>query len=243
MSANFLNKEGACAGIDLHTFVTIGPFGAPIPLPLQGHAIAVSHSWASRSWRIAHSVTTDASPVLQNNWAAMLVPHVPLATAPPHPAEAAVLVAIIAASSAAPQLSAHKVTAEGQALCTAISGLFGLNLDCSDMPALSYDINPNSVMTQPTLGDYIGAIISTALSCAVSYAQSYAMGKMAPTDAKPGVGAGEIVRNLNHGNVFSVASAVATTLLDIITGDPVANTIGLISGVAQRAADGEPLLG
>jgi hypothetical protein len=70
-------------------------------------------------------------------------------------------------------MSVHSVTGEGQALLTALTGFFGLNLDCG-LPSLpsGFDFNANSVKTTPTLGDYaaavIGAILSSVWSAALS---------------------------------------------------------------------------
>lgn len=223
MSANFLDNSGDCAGTDLHTFVTIGPLGAPVPIPFAPHAVGVSHAWASRAWRIAHTVTTTGSPVLQNNWALLLIPHAPMIGAPPHPAEGAMIASIVLGSSIAPQLTAHKVTGEGQPLFTEISGCLGLNVDCSDLPMVSADLNLNTVMTTPTLGDYIGAIVSGALSA------FYGM--------IPG----------------GIPLAMIQNLLDFVNaelgdywswaGDPYAIAISNIAAAIQRAVDGEPALG
>ena len=94
----------------------------------------------------------------------LLVPHVFVPAGPPHPIEGVNLAAIVLTSSAAPVMSVHSVTGEGTALCTALLGCVGLNLDCGDIPSESGDINANSVMTSPTLGDYVAAVIATVLN-------------------------------------------------------------------------------
>jgi hypothetical protein len=246
MSANFLDTSGNCAGIDGHTYFAIGPAGVPLPMPLVPHIIAWKHSWKSRDWRIAKTVTTGGNPVLQGNWAMIFVVHVPIPVAAPHAIEAVQLAGIIMAGSAAPQLTAHKVTAQENPLLTEISGTFGLNLDCADFLALSKDFNANTVMTQPTLGDYLAAIISTALSFLYAWASNKVIGgthpvpdKIAPNIAKQALE--KILLNIAKQAVGGLGVAILQNLLDMITADPTANAISKISQLVQRLVDGEPV--
>ena len=102
MSANLLDTSGSCTGTDFHMYFGMGPLGAPVPVPLAPHIVFWKHAWESREWRIATTVTTCGNPVLQSNWAMMLVVHVPLVPMPAHPIEAIQLLSIIAAGSATP---------------------------------------------------------------------------------------------------------------------------------------------
>jgi hypothetical protein len=243
MSANFLNKSGVCAGVDAHTFVMVGPLGAPLPVPLIPHVVADAHFFQSREWRIAHSVTTDHWAVLQSNWAMIVVSHV-FITPPglPHPAgEPVMLAAIIATSSAAPQLTAHSVTAEGGALCTEIISALGANLDCSDFPAicLSADLNLSTVKTSPTLGDYVSAIVSAWFSIGYSWVPGAPIGKKWP---------GKNLLELVKQALASLTVALLQTVLDILNavlsdlsswpGDPVAVGIGKLAALIQVLIDG-----
>jgi hypothetical protein len=149
MSSNFLDTSGLMTGGDVHT-----GFGAPMP-----YGVGSTHFLVSRFWRIAGSVKTDNWKVLQSNWAMLTVLHIPPVLVTPE------LPVIVITSSSAPQLSAHSVTAQGQAMLTAIVGAFGLNLDCGTVPTpTGIDLNINSVVTTPSPGDYAAAIVSASLS-------------------------------------------------------------------------------
>jgi hypothetical protein len=229
--------------------------GAPVPLPLVPHGIYWKHSLKSRDWRIAKTVTTCGNPVLQSNWAMLFVVHVPMPVAAPHALEIAQIAGIIAAGSATPQLTAHKVTAQGGPLCTAISGSFGLNLDCGDFISFSKDTNANTVMTQPTLGDYVAAILSTGFSFLYAWGLSKLIGKAFPVPDKIAKDITQkalemIILNLVRQAQASVAVAVVQTLLDLVNakaedgswaGDPGAVAISKGTAVVQKLVDGEPL--
>ncbi len=162
MSANFLNTSGGFAGVDFHVFIALGPEGVPVPTPEQPHIVGARHKDHSREWRIARTVTTDGNPVFRSGWAMMDVEHIPVTPLPPHPLELVWIVAVIATSSSQPPLAVHEVTGEGLPLLTEIDGFTGYNVDCSEVPVPSIDINLNSVRTTPTLGDIIAAILGAA---------------------------------------------------------------------------------
>jgi len=251
MSSNFLDTSGSCTGLDAHLFIALGALGVPVPCPMVPHIVFWKHSWTSRDWRIATSVTTRGNPVLQNNWAMMCVLHVPIPVSVPHPIEAVQILSIIAAASAAPQLTAHKVTGQGSALCTAISGSFGLNLDCGDFIAFSSDTNMNTVMTQPTLGDFVAAVLSTGLNFLYAWGVSNRIGKKFPTDKTPLVREVEkYMLNVVKNALASVSVALAQSVADLINskaddgswaGDPCAVGISKGTTVVQKLIDGEKL--
>ncbi len=240
MSANFLDKSGLAAGIDAHMYFTVAPPPAPpvpVPVPMLPHSVGSAHFAMSRSWRIAHSVTTDGWAVLQSSWAMILVPHGPLTGAPPHPAAEIVnIAAIILTSSAAPQLTAHSVSGEGGALCTAILGCWGLNLDCGDAPVFgaSHDLNLNSVKTSPTLGDYVAALLSAVLNMLYSW-------KVGDLISKNVTALGMFEKIFMQALAMLGISTVQT-VLDAINSlccvnDPVALVIGWVTGLVQGAID------
>jgi hypothetical protein len=236
MSANFLDKSGLTAGIDLHTYFTDSPPPATaVPFPLEHtiHSVACAHWWPSKFWRIAHSVTTDNWATLQSGWSMLLVPHAPTTAAPPHPVEGINIAAIILTSSAAPIMSVSSVTGEGTALCTALVSCVGLNLDCGDVPSGSGDVNLNSVKTSPSLGDYLAAIVGTVLNMLFTWKVGGAISKELERD-----GLAKIEQDL-----FGMGLALVQTVLDALNSicsfinDPVAAVIGLVSSLAQKGAD------
>jgi hypothetical protein len=237
MLANFLDTSGHCWGFDPHQYIALGPEGIPLPIPLKPHFITAKHNGDSRTWRIARTVTTDGNPVLQGNWAMILVAHFSIPVPEPHPLETVMIAVIIGASSAAPQLTVHAVTGENNPLLTEISGSDGLNLDCGDLPALSYDYNANTVMTTPSLGDYLGALVSAIGSYYYSWAGSKEIGLLLDPVKK-------LLKNL----LATVAVAYLQTLLDYVNyllsetndyaGDPIAVELGKIATALQGWIDG-----
>jgi hypothetical protein len=175
----------------------------------------------------------------------ILVPHGPLTGAPPHPAAEIVnIAAILLSSSAAPQLSAHSVTGEGTALCTALLGCYGLNLDCGDAPVFgaSHDLNLNSVKTSPTLGDYLAAVFSAVMSMCYSWATAYMIADKIKV-------AGQAFAEIVAQSLASLDLSIVQTLLDFLNavlgdvsswiGDPIAVVVGKIAGIIQGKADGD----
>ncbi len=237
MSANFLDKSGLAQGVDLHTYFMPGPPPAtavPVPLEKTPHGVGSGHFAPSKFWRIAHSVTTDNWATLQSGWGMLLVPHVPMTGAPPHPAvEPINLAAIIATSSVAPIMSVSSVTGEGTALCTALLFCVGANLDCGDVPSGSADLNLNSVKTSPSLGDYLAAIVGTALNMLFSWKFGKWLGNELEKD-----GLAKIEQDL-----FAMGLSSVQTVLDALNSicsfinDPVAAVIGLVSSLVQKGVD------
>jgi hypothetical protein len=221
MSANFLDVSGAGVGVDNHLYVTAkGP--VPVPVPKTPHLVGSKHAWGSKTWRIAKTVTTCGRPVLQSSWAMLVVPHLPLTVQPPHPlAEGINIAAIVLTSSSTPLMSVHSVTGEGLALETAVYGLFGINIDCGDipLPGAMADFNGNTVKTSPTLGDYLSSLF--AAFCAVGYA--WAVGAIISDKINP---AGELAKILER-SLASLGVAIVQTLLDILAAavSPLADSI------------------
>lgn len=225
MSSNLLNKSGVMAGIDFHTYITIGPLGVPVPVPFCPHVVGGAHFLISRLWRIAFTVTTDGWATLQNNWALMVFTHVPEPAGPPHPTEGANIAIIVITSSSAPQLSAHSVTVEKQAVLTAIYSAFGLNLDCGTVPSpTGVDLNLNTVVTTPTLGDYLSAVLGALLSSAYGTVTGAVFG------GESGIGLA-ILQNLADGLYSN--HELASFLLD-----PPQWVINKLTGLLQGWVDG-----
>jgi hypothetical protein len=213
LSSNFLDISGHFAGVDLHVYYT--PAGVPVP---NVHVVEQLHL-LGRPWRIVLSVTTGHCPVLQSNWAMLVVPHVPIPI-PPHPvAEGVNLATIILTASSAPQLSAHSVTGKGEALLTAIVSAFGANSDCGiQIAPTNVDVNLNSVKTTPSMGDYYAAATGMLLNGLYN--------------AATGV--------LNIPNPGSIGIAISQNLFDI-TGipilDPYTWVINKITSLVQTVVD------
>lgn len=161
MSSNFLNMSGAFAGVDRHLYLSlVPPSPIPVPVPFVTHIVGQIHP-VCLPMKVASSVTTDATPVVQKGWEMRLIPHIFIPPAPPHPAELVNLAAIILLSTSAPKLAASTVKGEGSPLLVEELDAFGINLDCADAwLGFGADINFNTVKTTPTLMDYIKATIA-----------------------------------------------------------------------------------
>jgi len=176
MSVCFYDGRGGMTGVDVHIFLLAGPgplavTGIPIPV---GHAVGFWSfgTWAGTVWKMARTVTSDGHAMIQDGYDWYVVPHAPMA-APPAAAEAAKLTGIMISSRSSAWMSVHSVRAQGGPLATCFDGMAGLNANCWEW-GLSLPtgvvVNPNSVVTSPTLGDYLGAVASLALANAIGVA-------------------------------------------------------------------------
>jgi len=147
----------------MHLYLALGvPPIIPVPSVVP-HYVEQIHPIGPASKKVP-SVTTSAAEVLQKGFKMMLVPHIPLTCLPPHPTEWVNLARIWIMGTSEPKLSASTVHGQGAPLLVEDFEAVGVNLDCSDTwLGFGADINPNTVKTTPTLGDYAFAIIWTAL--------------------------------------------------------------------------------
>lgn len=164
MSANFMKETAAMLGIDLHDYITI----ASVPVPAI-HLVPVYSlgSPLDEADQKTSTVTMEGALVLKGGATRICTLHipVPLPPVPPEPIlEAINLAAIIAESEAVMEMAAHKVTAQGAPLATTLYRTFGAIRDCGDPVGVGYTCHPNSVTTQPTVGDYLGALAGTLAS-------------------------------------------------------------------------------
>ena len=176
MSVCFYDGIGGMTGVDVHTFYVSAPPPAPptgVPIP-AGHAVGFWSFgvWPGSVWKLANKVTSDGHPMIQDGYSSYAVPHTPLAF-PPGPAEGPKLAQIIVTSSSNAWMSVHSVRAQGGPLATCLGGMAGLNANCWEwglsLPTGAV-LNPNSVITSPTLGDYLGAVAGLALANAIGSA-------------------------------------------------------------------------
>jgi hypothetical protein len=180
MASNFYNMHGLMHGIDPHDYMAFPAI--PMPMP---YVVGVPFMWLdSTPQKIARTVTTNGARALCGGYTNMLVPHVPIPLAPPGPGEVAILACVIAASGTKAQLSAHKVTHQGEALAVCVKAMIGLNVNCGDpfdVPT-GLVLNLNSVETLPTAGDYAGAIAGYIVDAALGWALGAAGKKLTDED-------------------------------------------------------------
>ena len=135
-----------------------------------------------------------------------------------------------------------------------MSGSTGLNLDCGDVPSPSKDVNMNTVMTQPTPGDYAAAVLSAALSFLYAWGLNKLPSKFFPNAEKiadnvVGKALEEILLTIIKQAAVSISVALAQTIGDMINsraddgswwGDPGAIGTGKVTAAVQKLIDGEP---
>ena len=166
MSVCFYNNHGIMGGMDVHTYITVGPKGIPVPVKAV-HLVGTLTAGpsADRSKR-TYTVHADGVPMIELGFANSPVPHVPLTALPPHPTEALNLLVIHAASSSKTVMGVASVTGEGTALATCVSGFLGANSNCG--PGVGEVLNPCSVITSPSATDYAMAAVDFTFNAAVS---------------------------------------------------------------------------
>jgi hypothetical protein len=166
MTACFYDKRGGMVGIDNHLFLERGPGPLAvigIPRPSSVHIVWAANWWASND-KYAATVTSDGNLMVQGDFQIQWVPHVPIDAAKGALLEIGMLAAIIANSESKPFLTKFNVHGNGAPLACCLAWFVGLNLNCEGYGAL---LNPNSVVTTPTLGDFAAAIAAFALNMAI----------------------------------------------------------------------------
>jgi hypothetical protein len=163
MSVCFYNNAGTMNGLDPHEyFALVPPNLGPTPA-FTVYVVSAPFSWFSATfWKRTGTVRSDRFPMLQGGFDLYQITHIPVPILPPHLAQVFKNAEIIAESGSKAQMQVHSVTGEGSALATCVDGAVGVNMNCIYF-GLSAPIgrvmNPNSVITQPTKGDYWGAIV------------------------------------------------------------------------------------
>ncbi|MEP7120951.1 MAG: hypothetical protein ABJE95_08585 [Byssovorax sp.] len=216
MSVNFYSRAGIMLGLEIHGY-------KPTP-PLWGHVTCVPLSWLAinPSTRTA-SVSSQSSSMVQAGLELCLIVHgtLPPPSAVMFPVQYAKIVLI---SSSVAYLSVHKVTGEGAQLACCVSGCFGLNANCNDPIDLPDGgvYQPNTVQTEPTLGDYVAAVIGYALDAILAVIVS-ALGDL----FAGALGLGEIGQAI----VEAIVEVVLQTILRFVPQIPGIDSIPIFPGI------------
>ncbi len=178
MAANFYNASGVMIGLDFHSYWAV----PGVLSPLWPHVVGAPFSWliSDKATRLA-KVTSNGKPMCQATMDLDGVPHVPLPIVPPHVAEAVQLGGVVIGSGSKAVLAVASVTGQGKPLAVCVEGAFGLNLNCQEGWKLPTGIvlQSNSVMTQPTAGDYACAVLDVLLDNLLSKVSSHLSKKLA----------------------------------------------------------------
>lgn len=178
MSVAFYNERGFVIGVDFH------PGCLPAAAATRGFCLvsAPFGQLACTAGKKIQGVTFDSHPSIQAGFDLYLVAHCP----------SDLRVDLCSGSKAV--MNVHKVTIKKEKAAVCLESCVGLNMDCNepvDLPTGGV-INPNSVVTQPTTGDYVGSLANAALDSAISWG----LGKAAK-------GAGELAKRFGEvGEMF-----------------------------------------
>jgi hypothetical protein len=176
MASNFYNLTGVMIGVDIHKYVMF-----PAVPSFNAHVVGTPFRWLTPTpHKIGRSVSMNGSSCLRGGYSNMLVNHSPIPLPPPSPLEVPLLALVILSSGTKAQLTAHKVTHKGDALAVCVESMIGVNVNCGDpfdMPT-GMVLNVNSVETQPTAGDYVGAVAGYILDAALGWALGEAGGEL-----------------------------------------------------------------
>ncbi|EYF02069.1 hypothetical protein [Chondromyces apiculatus] len=174
MSVNFHNDMGLMVSVDIHKYT-------PLP-PVWPHVVMAFFFWPPSLWtKRVSSVTSMTNKMTKGGLDLYLVPHIPfLGPAPGAAAFWPELGKIIISSGTKAQLAVHSVTGEKDKLACCISGMVGANVNCNDPIDLpnGLTLQFNTVVTQPTPGDYVGALVGYAVDAAISFGVGKALEKV-----------------------------------------------------------------
>lgn len=179
MSVCFTNEAGAMVGLDLHTFYGDAS-GLPKPVPYAPHVVGVPFF---RPWgRVKNhaDVTMDGWNSFEAGADFYLINHFPLPVDIPHAvAEPAQLINLYVNSGAKLWMGVFSVKIGDGNAATCLFDCTGSTSNCNDpcdLPS-GYTFNLNSVVTQPTPGDYAGSFAAAALDVALGWGIGALIGK------------------------------------------------------------------
>ncbi len=158
MSACFYDMGGVMVGVaDLHDYIA-----APA-IPTKTLHFATIPLWSRPRTGDAATVTSEGKEMAKEGFKNYLVPHVPIPIppVPPGPDEPKMLAIIFATSKSTAYLGRGTVTHGGTPLACCVVSMVGVNGNCGSGPGVV--INPNSVVTTPSAGDFASAIVGRAL--------------------------------------------------------------------------------
>ncbi len=175
MSVTFYNERGSMFGVDLHTPEETGK----VPTPLKVEIRFDHPAFLPQSKKVGN-VTMDGAPAFQGGIDFYLIPHWLF--------PAGVVGTATANSGSKGYMQVHAVTLGGEPAATCQLLCMGRNVNCSDPvdhPLTNVVMNPNSVVTSPTLGDYAGSWVGMVLDSLISAAVGAIAGEAAPRYEMP----------------------------------------------------------
>lgn len=176
MSVAFYDTRGGMLGCDLHEYVAY----PAEPIPSHPHIVGAFFDGPGTDWKRTASVRSEGHPMIQRGHDWLPIAHMPIPLPPPSPLEIPVAAWILVTSSSKARMAVHSVTGQGTPLATCLGRALGLNVNCGRPFAMptGFVVNPNSVQTTPTLGDYLGALAGYVLDAALGVVMGRLFGKV-----------------------------------------------------------------
>lgn len=227
MSSNFYHTFGMMGGMDLHKYIA-----APAIPMMTIHMVGIPFYWASFTLqKKVDSVTTDGFSTFQSGMDFYFIPHIPVPAPPPGPPEPMVLVFVILGAGSKCFMAAHKVHFGGDKAAVCLLEADSINANCSEFfdSLANRVINPSSVKTSPTPGDYLGAVVGLVVDNIINARIGKAIDK-----AKNEV-AELVLKHLWR----RVPEIVAWATSDNPVAKALSDIPGTASEVVQQAVDGE----
>lgn len=172
MSSCFYDMRGGMLGLDKHIYWKLvkgaGWPGIVVGLPDEKwHAVGSMHDW-NHNANHTTTVTSEGNLMLKKDFSMEYIPHIPLVTDPPSVLGVAWLIGVIVRSKSEPVMHMPSVTGQGTALACCVYSMIGVNKNCGGYGVV---INPNTVVTSPSLGDFaqvlLGMLVNQALDWVV----------------------------------------------------------------------------
>lgn len=181
MTACFYDMRGGMVGLDKHLYWElvkgVGPAGILIGKPSDTrHLVAHMHSDPNNG-KNTPTVTSEGNPMIKKDFSLKYVGHVPLTLKLPSVLEAGWLAGIIIRSKSEPIMYMPSVTGEGTSLACCVHAMVGANKNCEGYGVV---INPNSVVTSPSLADFAQVLAGMLLNKALDWVVGKVIGTVFP---------------------------------------------------------------
>lgn len=170
MSACFYDRRALAGmvGLDKHVFwerfdghwtgLVIG-----LPDPDHKHVVGCLNIWTNNGNHTT-TVTSEGHQMMKKDFSFTFVPHVPIKLPKISILGAVWLAGVIYSSESKPFLAKGNVTGQGGPLACCVGWVVGFNLNCEGRGVV---VNPNTVITLPSLADFADAIVPFVIGALV----------------------------------------------------------------------------
>jgi hypothetical protein len=181
MSSCFYDMRGVMAGIDEHIFWKLVK-GAGWPGILVGvpsktkHLVMTGHN-SPNNGKHTTTVTSEGNQMLKKDFNNEYFGHIPLTPNLASVLGVAWLAGVVVRSKTQPFMSMPSVTGQGAPLACCVVSMIGANVNCGGYGVV---VNPNTVVTNPSLADFARALLGLAVNKAIDKAVDKVIGLVFP---------------------------------------------------------------